>query len=174
MTPDHWGPNEVPYAVALPSALSTDECDHIVERLNPLEAYTVPHCEALTREIESDDSLDMIETIARRVNDMFFGYELYRGQHSWMQTYQKGDKYQRHMDGSPGQTRKLTAVAMLSDTMDYDGGHLVMYVNPKSFPVPRMKGTVVVFQNWIEHEVTMVTDGLRQTINMGFWGPPFK
>jgi predicted 2-oxoglutarate/Fe(II)-dependent dioxygenase YbiX len=164
----------VPYAVTLPGVLRDEECDEIVEKLNAVSSYEVAHCDAITREIVSDSCLDMIETVARKANDWYFKYDLYRGQHSWMQTYMRGDKYQRHMDGSPGQTRKLTAVAMLSHPLSYDGGNLAMYVNPRSYPIPRTRGTIVVFQHWVEHEVTPVTDGLRQTINMGFWGPPFK
>ena len=34
-------------------------------------------------------------------------------------------------------------------------------------------GTVVVFQ-WLIHDVSRVTAGLRRTVKLGFWGPPLR
>lgn len=172
--PGYMRPNVVPYAVSLEGALSHEECDVIVETLSPIEPYSVRDCGAVTREIVAAPVLDPIETVARNINDFYFGYDLDAGQHSWLQTYEKGDKYKRHMDGTPGQMRKLTAVAILSSPLVYEGGRLAMHVSPHSFIVPKTRGTIVVFQHWVEHDVSPVTDGIRQTINMGFWGPPFK
>lgn len=173
-TPDFMRPNIVPYAVSLEGALSPDECQAIQETLEAVDTYTVANCGAVTREIVAAPVLDPIETVARNINSGFFGYDLDPGQHSWLQTYETGGVYQPHMDGTPGQMRKLTAVALLSHPDDYDGGSLRINVNPKAFRVPRTRGTIVVFQHWVEHEVLPITDGKRQTINMGFWGPPFK
>lgn len=172
--PDFMSPSKVPYAVSLEGALSHLECDEIVETLSPIDPYSVPGCGAVTREVVAAPCLDPIETVARNVNDFYFGFDLYGGQHSWLQTYEPGGDYHRHMDGTPGQTRKLTAVAILSSPLTYEGGRLKMYVSPRHFTVPRTRGTIVVFQHWVEHDVSPVTAGLRQTINMGFWGPPFK
>lgn len=175
-TPDFMRPSHVPYAVCLQGALSDEECDEIQETLNHVDPYTVRGCGAVTREIVAAPCLDPIETIGRNINDRYFGFDLDPGQHSWLQTYVEGGDYHRHMDGSPGQTRKLTAVALLSHSGSYSGGNLTIVVPPKSYSVPRSRGTIVVFQHWVEHEVEQ-TRGLnseRQTINMGFWGPPFK
>lgn len=173
-TPEFMRPSKVPYAVSLEGALTSQECYKIREALSHIEAYKVAGCGAVTREIVAAPCLDPIETVARNVNSVFFGYDIDPGQHSWLQTYGPNDGYKRHMDGSPGQTRKLTAVAMLSDVRDYEGGRLTMYAEPRDFVVPKTIGTVVVFQHWVEHEVSPITAGIRQTINMGFWGPPFK
>lgn len=173
-TPDFMRPSEVPYAVSLEGALSVDECESISDVLESVDSYSVKGCGAVTREIVASPVLDPIETIARNINDWYFKFDLDAGQHSWLQTYMPNGDYHRHMDGSPGQTRKLTAVAILSSPLTYDGGRLTMYVAPKTFVVPKTRGTVVVFQHWVEHDVSTVTSGKRQTINMGFWGPPFK
>lgn len=167
-------PSPVPYAVSLEGALSHDECDLIQDRLAYLEPYTVPGCGAVTRECHGDALLNPIETVARNINSRYFGFDLDEGQHSWLQTYEAGGDYHRHMDGTPGQTRKLTAVAILSSPLSYEGGRLKMYVDPRHFTVPKTRGTIVVFQHWVEHDVSPITVGTRQTINMGFWGPPFK
>jgi len=173
-TPDYMRPSEVPYAVSLEGALSIAECEEIQDTLTRVDSYRVKGCGAETREIVAAPCLDPIELIARNINERYFGYDIDPGQHSWLQTYEPGGDYHRHMDGAPGQTRKLTAVAILSSPVVYEGGKLTMYVAPRSFTVPRTRGTVVVFQHWVEHDVSPVTTGVRQTINMGFWGPPFK
>lgn len=173
-TPDYMSPSMVPYAVSLEGALSIDECEAITDVLGGVDPYVVKGCGAVTREIVASPVLDSIETVARNINNWYFKYDLDEGQHSWLQTYEAGGDYHRHMDGSPGQTRKLTAVAILSSPLVYEGGRLSMHVEPKHFVVPKTRGTIVVFQHWVDHEVSPVTSGLRQTINMGFWGPPFK
>lgn len=175
-TPEFMRPSKVPYAVMIPEALTPQECSEISENLMRTEPdpYHAANCGAETREFVSSPWLDPIERIARVVNDFYFKFDLDEGQHSWLQTYWPGGDYRRHMDGSPGQTRKLTAVAMLSEPAQYEGGRLTMYVTPRDFSVTNHQGTVVVFQSWVEHDVAPVTSGMRQTINMGFWGPPFK
>lgn len=167
-------PSKTPYAVILEGILSDEVCDHISDSLSSLETYSFRACGAQTRECESDPSLGPLESIARFTNDTYWGYDLDPGQHSWLQTYEAGNSYMRHFDGAPGQTRKLTAVLMLSDPAAYAGGDLEIFVVPTSIKIPRTRGTVVVFQPWLEHEVTPVSSGIRQTINMGFWGPEFR
>lgn len=172
--PEFMRPNVVPYAVVFPGGLSGEECDLIQKNLGVLEPYRVRGCGGVTRETSSDPSLEPIEVVARAINDLYFGFDLDPGQHSWMQTYLREHKYKLHMDGSPGQMRKLTAVAMLSDPEDYEGGALSLHVHPRRFVVPRQRGTIAVFQHWVLHDVSPILSGKRQTINMGFWGPPFK
>jgi hypothetical protein len=173
-TPEFMRPNEVPFAALVESHLSDAQCDAILEALNPLEGYRHKGCDAWTREIAEHPSLDPIEEAARYLNFMYWEYVLDPGQYSWLQTYEKDQGYQRHADGRPGQMRKLTAVAMLSDENDYDGGVLRLHWRPTTFGTKLPRGSIVVFQPWVEHDVTPVTRGVRQTINMGFWGPPFK
>ena len=173
-TPAFMRPSMVPYAVSLEGALSAAECENIIRTMERIEPHESDGCDAITRETRGHAVLDPIEWVARNVNKRYFEFDLDEGGHAWMQTYERGNKYQRHMDGSPGQTRKLTAVAMLTDPDEYRGGALDIFVKPQSFTVPRTQGTIVVFQHWLEHEVAPVTSGKRQTINMGFWGPPFR
>jgi hypothetical protein len=173
-TPEFMRPDKMPYAAVLEGFIPASDCDDIIAALEKEPIYNFPTCGAATREVESHPTLNPIEGVARAVNWLYWNYDLDDGQYSWMQTYSRDGCYKRHMDGSPGQTRKLTAVVMLSDPDDYKGGHLELYPPTGTYEVPRTRGTVVVFLPWIEHEVTMVFHGTRQTINMGFWGPPFR
>lgn len=173
-TPEFMFPSSAPYAAGFGGYLSADECEAIQESLGRLTPYVVDGCRAATRECVDDPSLEPVKSFATMLNETFWRYSLGQEQRTWLQTYGVRGKYQRHADASPGQTRKLTAVALLSDPDLYEGGDLEMFVIPKAFKVPREQGTVVVFQSWVEHEVSPITRGERQTINMGFWGPHFR
>lgn len=172
--PEFMRPNTVPYAAWYEGLLPADECDAIIEKMINLSGYKSEGCGGVTRECHADPVLDTIEATARGLNALYWEYDLDPGQHSWFQSYERGSAYRLHMDGSPGQMRKLTAVALLTDPAVYSGGDLRFEVEPKSQWIPRTRGTVVVFQPWLLHEVLPVSSGHRQTINMGFWGPPFK
>lgn len=174
-TPEYMVPSELPYAVALEGALTDRECDKIQSEFMELEPYSVPHCNAVTREkIGHAYSLDLVYAFSKSVNEMYWKYDLNPQTAAWMQTYGAGNDYQLHMDGSPGQTRKLTAVVMLTDPGLYSGGELVLLAQPAEYIVPKTRGTIVFFPHWLLHRVDPVTRGMRQTINLGYWGPSFK
>lgn len=174
-TPNYMAPSKLPYAVILKDALSPDECEVIKDEFMAIEPYSVPHCNAVTREkIGTAKSLARVYKFTSIVNEEFWGYDLFDETVSWLQTYERGNDYQRHMDGSPGQMRKLTAVIMLTDPNSYSGGNLELEVPPVVHPVSTKQGTIVFFLPWVIHKVTSVQSGTRQTINLGLWGPPFR
>lgn len=174
MTPDYMRPNGIPFAAFGEAWLTDEQCNSIIERFLSVESYMAVGCGATTRECPRPlEGLDCISEFGIEANQEYFGYEL-DSIGAWMQTYTKGDSYQLHMDSEIGQSRKMSAVAFLSDEEYYDGGELVLYVHPYRFVVPKTQGTIVVFHPWMLHEVTGITRGVRQTINMGFWGPSFR
>lgn len=173
-TPDYMHPTSVPCAVISEGFIPGDKCDEIMARLMLIEAYTVPKCGAITREIGHIPELDEIRDFALLLNDVYWGYDLDARTNTWLQTYYERGRYQLHMDAVPGQMRKLTAVTFLTDPDMYGGGDLEIFFHPMSQKIPRTRGTVVVFQPWILHEVHPITTGVRQSLNMGFWGPNFK
>lgn len=172
--PEFMRPNEIPYAAVLEGYLSKRQCEMISDKLGQIEPYEFPVCGAETRECEWDPTLDPIEEATRYLNWIYWSFDLDPGQYSWLQTYESGGAYRRHQDGAPGQMRKLTAVALLSEADAYQGGDLILHYPPRAHVIPRTQGTIVVFPGWLEHEVLKVKTGLRQTVNMGFWGPPFR
>jgi predicted 2-oxoglutarate/Fe(II)-dependent dioxygenase YbiX len=181
--PDYMMPATVPYAVWVSECLSIEACIEISAHMQDFETYNHPGCDASrTRELSMDaynSALNTVDILSRQINDKWFGYNLSRESTVWHQTYtHEGSSYQNHMDGSPGVTRKLTAIVMLSDPDIYDGGSLIcevpgdggmVAVNPSV-----SQGTVIWIQPWLIHRVTPVTRGHRESINMGFFGPPFK
>lgn len=169
-------PSVMPHAYVAEGYLDDSTCDDIITVGMSVEAHSFPHCGADTRDFPEDDRgvLDEIRECALMVNEAWFGFDLNGHTESWLQTYQSGGDYQMHTDASVGMSRKLTAVALLSPETAYDGGVLRVLPIPHFFEIPRTRGTVVVFPSWLLHEVNPVTSGVRQTINMGFWGPEFR
>jgi hypothetical protein len=177
MVPGFMRPNLLPMAVVYAGVLNDAECDAIVKQGNTISDHKVPTCNATTRTFRRPlpHVLDRIEICARVANYDYWNFLVDEGPEAWMQTYVEGGDYHRHSDAEVGQTRKLTAVALLSQKNDYAGGNLIL-VDSQNNPhvVERTRGTVVVFPSWHMHEVTTITSGYRQTINMGWWGPPFR
>lgn len=172
---DYMRPNQIPFAVAGEGFLTPNQCARIVNRMNGVEPYNYRGCGGVTRQCPHplEDLFKPMVEFAKDMNDAFWQYDLDDNPVGWFQTYEEESKYQIHMDSTPGQMRKLTAVTLLSDPAKYDGGELLIHFHPKFFTVPKTQGTVVVFQPWLLHEVLEVTRGLRQTINLAFWGPNF-
>jgi hypothetical protein len=175
-TPDYMRPNHTPLAVVGESYLDDDICDRICEFMDAIESYRFKNCGAITREAPwpLPDLFDEVIQFATGINNFYWQYELDDKPAAFYQTYTKGMNYQLHMDGNISQSRKLTAVVMLTDPAKYEGGQLELHYHPNKFYVPRTRGTIAVFQPWMLHEVIEVTEGTRQTLNLGFWGPPFR
>lgn len=173
----HRHPNEQPWFVVAENYLTESECSFIKTQNYPLEPYKFPHCNATTRECARplDRSLSPLRELLSMTNKAFFKYDIdedsYQG---WLQTYHIDNSYQKHMDGAPGECRKLTAVLMLTDENEYDGGDLKIELPPFIESIPRGLGTVCIFPGWALHWVTPVTRGSRQTINLGVWGPAWR
>lgn len=172
--PAYMHPNDQPLAVVMEGFLSAEECGEIVDRCLEVPSYQFGHCNATTREIGHIPELTKVCDMALRINEAFWDYDLDTHPVSWMQSYESGQDYDIHADGRPGQMRKLTAVVMLSPTQAYVGGTLELFWPPVSYKVPNLQGTIVCFQPWVFHRVHSVVNGLRRTINMGFWGPNFR
>jgi hypothetical protein len=174
--PPYMVPNPVPYIVVLEGYLNDEQCDEIIEATMVEEVYKFGKCDAITRECTRPlhDSMYPIQAICRTANDIYWQYDLHDGPGAWMQTYEVGDSYALHMDGTAGQVRKLTALALLTDSDDYQGGDLSFVLPPSELRLTRVRGTIAIFPHWVLHKVDPVLDGIRQSLNMGFWGPPFK
>lgn len=170
--------NDNPQAVVFEGILTDFQIDFILDQEMGEPSYRHDSCGATTRECkENGDLYDLrpISDIAKMANSLFFDFDINMSfSRSWLQTYEYGEDYPVHSDGSPGQSRKLTAVALLTDPKDYAGGSLEVDAFENWYQVPNTKGTVVVFPGWVRHRVTRVVLGQRQSINMGFWGPPFR
>lgn len=164
-----------PHAVVYEGLLDDETCDHIVEHLMYVEPYEYTGCGATTRECPEllHSLLEPIMQFTLDVNHEFWDFDV-KTPGAWLQTYEAGGYYQLHSDAEIGQSRKLTTIALLSDPNDYEGGELRLIAYPIGYDLPRTRGTLVTFPAWLLHEVLPISSGLRQTINLGYWGPPFR
>lgn len=175
-TPDYMYPNEQPYGVMAPAYLSESQCREIQRMYEKVEPYKQEHCGASTRELQPPmrGPLAVVEDFVLGMNKLYWQYDLNPNAVAWLQRYNMGATYPLHTDTYYGQSRKLTAVVMLTDPKEYHGGLLLIKAYPNLLNPPIAQGSIVVFQSWHQHEVTEVIRGKRETINMGFWGPQFK
>lgn len=173
-TPKYMHPNHIPFAVIAEGLISPAKCTEMAEACGKFNGYTHDGCNAYTREVGHIPQLDYVRDFGHAMNQTFWGYDLDLATVTWMQTYFKDSDYQMHMDATAGQMRKLTAVVFLTDEESYEGGELEIYFHPTSLKIPRKQGTIVLFQPWILHRVYPVTAGMRQSLNVSFWGPNFK
>ncbi|MDQ2782712.1 MAG: 2OG-Fe(II) oxygenase [Actinomycetota bacterium] len=177
-TPDWMHPAPNPFGVIFEGALSPEVCDAMIAAVLTEDTYSVSRCGAQTRQYEDEHlhALEPLTRLAHHANTHSWGYDVDPDPHAWLQSYTSGGHYKAHMDAAIGQSRKVTAVAMVCDPADYEGGDLTIRAIPDfaEYVVPRARGTVVVFQPWLIHDVGCVTAGTRRTVNLGLWGPPLR
>ena len=116
------------------------------------------------------------------INSLMYGYAMFANGQNFkydlslndreppqLSYYKLGQYYRKHMDfdGSSenvAHTRKLSVSLQLSDGKSYDGGYLILYYDEQRHLIPKSKGTIVVFDSRITHEVTPVTRGERYSL----------
>lgn len=85
------------------------------------------------------------------------------------------DGYIRHIDyNQHTHNRKITFSIQLSDPQDYEGGNLKLYASKKPEPLPRSRGTMVMFPSYILHEVAPMVRGKRWALVCWASGPHFR
>ncbi len=90
--------------------------------------------------------------------------------------YEEGHFFDWHMDFGPGEIshRKLSMTVQLSDDSEYEGGDLEFRINDRVVSAPKSQGTVIVFPSFVQHRVTPITKGIRQSIVAWASGTPFR
>lgn len=91
--------------------------------------------------------------------------------------YGVNQHYNWHTDTFPlsGQPfeRKLTAVCLMNDPSEFEGGEFQMKLYSE-YTAPLSKGTVIAFPSFLEHRVTPVTSGKRNSATIWLNGPRFR
>lgn len=122
---------------------------------------------------------DKLAFVARRLNSMFYGFDLFGFVEDMQYTVYDGEQeshYTWHMDMSAdtASARKLSLVIQLSSPEDYEGGELQTLVGSEEQSVDKKLGLTVAFPSWTLHRVTPVTKGIRKTLVVWVAGPQFK
>ena len=86
--------------------------------------------------------------------------------------YSVGEFYGEHRDFGQNNhlTRKLSLTVQLSDENDYEGGDLIFHGGSIEDKAPRGRGSVIVFDSRVYHEVTKVTKGVRYSLVKWYHG----
>ena len=109
-----------------------------------------------------------------------FGYQVSNVAFTEFFSYEPGMFYGPHIDvnpqvNHPAHNRKLTVIIQLSDEKDYEGGDLNLYsggLNPMT--MTKKKGSVIVFNSSVIHEVKPLLSGTRYVLASWIIGPPFS
>ena len=113
-------------------------------------------------------------------NNNYFGFDLYpltNLKKLNYNIYDKGQEYSWHIDATPGnpvRDIKLTALLNLSEEK-YEGGELSLFraneIECKEFNTP---GSAIIFPSFINHKVSKILTGKRNTLAIWFSGPKFR
>lgn len=91
--------------------------------------------------------------------------------------YGPEQKYNWHVDtfmlsGRPTD-RKVTVVCLMNDPSEFEAGAFQVRLY-QEYTVPLVKGSMIAFPSFLEHQVVPVASGLRKSATMWINGPRFK
>ena len=158
-------------------------CDYIVNNIN-VELYE-KGVTGFDRKINSErnvniqfDNINWINALLqgyiRYANFANFNYDLSDEDKESMQIskYSVGEFYGEHRDFGKNDnlTRKLSLTVQLSDENSYEGGDLILYNGSIRNKGSRGKGSVIVFDSRVYHEITPITRGVRYSLVKWYHG----
>ena len=111
----------------------------------------------------------------RYANSLNFHYNLSDDDKELAQIskYSVGEFYGEHRDFGTNDnsiTRKLSLTVQLSDEDSYEGGDLIFFNGSIKDKAPRGKGSVIVFDSRLFHEITPVIKGTRYSLVKWYHG----
>ncbi len=131
-----------------------------------------------------------------RANRENFLYDISGFDHESMQytSYNEGEYYNWHVDAgldsyykpvennqenfvirNSEEIRKLSVIVQLSDPEEYEGGEVqLMGDDGSTFFLPKVRGTVIVFDSRMRHRVKKIASGHRQSLVGWVVGPRWK
>ena len=185
-----------PPSVYFPDAFSNDEVNKIMllgDNLSKEEAQVGPGGKP-TKNFKvrkttisfipvTDDSewlFRKLTDIINIANEEYFKFNINKIQTLQYSIYNIGDFYDIHVDTQINNfngMRKISFSLQLTDEEDYSGGDLVIITGENSGSSRenlRKKGTIILFNSMLGHEVTPVTSGTRKALVGWVTGPLFK
>ena len=117
--------------------------------------------------------------LANTANDACFKFKLHYAEDAFQYTLYEANcagKYDWHIDIGQGTNslRKLSAVLLLTDPSEFEGGELQIFTSNQPRTVPLKKGSIVFFPSFFLHRVTEVTKGNRQTLVLWIGGDHYQ
>jgi PKHD-type hydroxylase len=170
------------------SAISKEQCELIIKEADWLKKETAEYMVGKDSEVNNSIRKTTVtfmpfhsvvgcimNTHLLEINKYQWNYDIRGIQDIQIGHYGIGGHYDWHPDTMPpdenNMQRKLSAVLMLSDPNDYEGGLLEI----KDVELPKLaQGTVIIFPSPMYHRVTELTKGERYTAVAWAVGPAFR
>jgi PKHD-type hydroxylase len=120
-----------------------------------------------------------LEQIVLRLNDQFFGYELYGLAESFQYTVYHGGEgghFDWHKDhgNTREEPRKISLSLQLSESAAYEGCELEFHSGDTVQAAPKKRGTLIAFPSYVLHRVTPIVSGIRKSLVIWAAGPEFR
>ena len=182
------------------NAINSDYCDELVKRyrlskeIATTELGNGGYDDNVRRSevswVEDKDVIDMIKYFSTEINSRAFGFDLYGNdpniQFTEYNSEYKGT-YDWHIDTLFADSdtmleRKLSIVVQLTDGNMYEGGDFLIgntshngEINlSKETEFIKNKGTILAFPSFMQHKVTPVTSGVRNSLVSWIDGPSWR
>jgi len=122
----------------------------------------------------------MLERDGKKANRNHFGFdEVCLNEQAQFTEYDgsTGSHYGWHMDSgitmkNQPPVRKISAIVLLSDLKDFEGGNLELDAEGKKIDLKR--GHCFFFASFLRHRLLPVTKGIRHSLVVWFGGSPFR
>ncbi len=112
------------------------------------------------------------------INSMYYKFYLSNISDLQILEYSENGHFDWHSDlgsGPMSSSRKLSIIVFLSDKSEYQGGNLIWNPSrPTDHGFSRNLGSFIIFPSFLEHKVTPLTKGKRNTLVAWIHGKPFK
>jgi len=118
---------------------------------------------------------DKLKTYSIEANNMIWGFNI----HSIIEPikyveYLEGGQINWHMDIGYGSYRKITIISQLSESKEYEGGDIEIWMGEVPFVLPKIKGSVILFPSFLLYRITPVTSGVKKILEFHICGESFK
>jgi len=170
------------------SEIPVDICDYIIKTLDNNDDYKKGR---VGDNSEYNSKIRNVEVSFKKnnwMNALLCGYIKYANYYNFhydlsgedkegvqLSKYDEGCFYKQHIDygdNDDHRTRKLSLSFQLSDESEYEGGELILYdyVTNNTITACKSKGSIIVFDSRMKHEVTSVTSGTRHSLVKWYHG----
>jgi PKHD-type hydroxylase len=119
-----------------------------------------------------------LNNFIQKANRNHFGFEdIQITEQAQFTEYPEGGFYDWHIDTDVNMqheppVRKISMTLLLSPENQFEGGDLELMLPGKKTKLTQ--GNAITFASFLNHRVTPVTQGVRQSLVMWFGGTPFK
>ena len=179
---------------AMSSYLAAEDCNIIKSKyshnleLGRIDGGSQHARKSRVQFLHDPDIIHMLLNLAKEFNRNHFGFNLYDSKPDVQFTEYSSEyqgEYNWHMDTLFNQNvweRKLSIVLQLSDPSEYEGGDFLISSSGEkgaenitlNDPQFKKQGSVIVFPSFVQHKISPVTKGVRNSLVTWIDGPSWR